>query len=63
MKILIPSYFEVPPMDNILPPIEDITRNRRDLTPHYASISIAITIATFIATNMLLRGTSAIMQQ
>jgi hypothetical protein len=43
--------------------IEHIARNRKDLIPHYASISTAITIATFIATNVLVRGISPIMQQ
>lgn len=50
-------------MENILPPIEDILKNKDYLTAHYASISTAITIATFIASNMLIHGTRAIMQQ
>lgn len=63
MKIIIPANYEVPPMEYLLPPIEDIARNKRELGSHYASITTAITIATFIATNMLVHGTTAIMQQ
>lgn len=37
MNILKPANYEVPPMEYLLPPIEDIARNKRDLGPHYCN--------------------------
>lgn len=57
-NIVIPSYYEEPPMDNLLPPI--IIQNKSFFTPHYASISTAITIASYIVYNTLIHGTRII---